>query len=155
METKLVTVPPEMTLAELAEIFYREHITGAPVVDPAQPDRLLGVVSRSDLVRFPLYQGAVAGMVGEFLRDLGAAEGATEEPPPLPPSLRDHLANHKVREAMAANPATVTPDVTVREVASMLVAKRLHRVLVRDGDKLIGLISSLDIVRLVADGRAA
>lgn len=159
METKLVTVAPDLTLAEVAEVFYREHITGAPVIDPRRPDELLGLISRSDLVRFPLYQGAVAGMVGEYLRDLGAAEGITQETsdeaPALPDSLRGHLANHTVREAMAASPQAVTPDATVREVAAVMVAKRLHRVLVRDGEKLVGLISSLDIARMVAEGRAA
>jgi CBS domain-containing protein len=155
MHTKLVTVRPDQPLSELSEIFFRHCITGAPVVDPdgdGSPGTVLGVISRSDLVRFPLYRGAMAGMLSDYFRALSAAEGDQNDAPPPPESLQEILSNHTVREAMAASPVTVSPDTPVRDIARAMASEHLHRALVVDGNKLVGLISSLDIVQLVADG---
>jgi CBS domain-containing protein len=48
---------------------------------------------------------------------------------------------------------TVTAGQSIAEVARALATRRIHRILVVDDRRLIGLISSLDVVRLVGDGR--
>lgn len=157
MQTRLVTVRADQPLSELSELFYRHRITGAPVVDPdgdGSPGTVLGVISRSDLVRFPLYRGAIVGLLDDYFRALSAAEGDEGDAPPLPETLQEILSKHTVREAMAASPVSVSPDTPVRDIARAMASQHLHRALVVEGDKLVGLISSLDIVQLVADGVA-
>jgi CBS domain-containing protein len=154
MQTEVITVPPDMPLSEAANLFFRKRIGGAPVVQGRGDGAslVLGIISRSDLMRFPLYQGAVAGMLGEYLRNLAAADGEIDAPPP-PSPLCDDLAAHTVREAMAADPITVAPATPLREVAQTMLSQHMHRLLVEENGELHGLISSLDLVRLIADGR--
>ncbi len=151
MQTNVVTVAADMPLSDLADLFLRERIGGAPVIEADRPGAVIGIISRTDLMRFPLYQGAVSGILGEYLRALDAGDG-DDSPAPMPRPIVGELSAHTVREAMAAEPFTVAATTPVREVAQAMVAQHLHRVLVTDNSGLVGLISSLDIVRLVADG---
>ncbi|MDQ7858149.1 MAG: CBS domain-containing protein [Armatimonadota bacterium] len=59
MVTDVVTVTPEMTVAEAADVLLRYRIHGAPVVGPA--DTLVGMVSLVDLV------GRYGDTVGEVM----------------------------------------------------------------------------------------
>ena len=65
------------------------------------------------------------------------------------------MAGFRVRDVMVTDVVTVTADAPVRDVARELVARRIHRVVVVDGGALVGIVSALDVVELVAEGRAA
>ncbi len=156
METKLVTVAPDTPLNEVSDLLFRHGITGAPVVAPNHkdsPGAVLGVISRSDLVRFPLYQDTMEGIVSEYSRELEAAEGESDGSADQPQPIHEVLEEHTAREAMAPVPVVVAPDVSVRDVARAMAAQHVHRALVVENDNLVGLISALDIVELVAEGR--
>ncbi len=56
-----------------------------------------------------------------------------------------------VRDAMSRPVLGVEPDETVRDVARKMAEHRVHRILVHEADELLGLISSLDLVRAIAD----
>lgn len=51
MKAKLVTLTPDQTLADAAVLMARHAIGRLPVVDPEEPSKLLGIVSRSDILR--------------------------------------------------------------------------------------------------------
>ena len=46
-------------------------------------------------------------------------------------------------------PIVVTPQSTFAETVSIMVSKKIHRVYVVDGDKPIGVISLLEILKVV------
>ena len=48
MTTEVVTVPPSMTMQELARLLAERHISGVPVVD--HMGRVLGIVSEADIL---------------------------------------------------------------------------------------------------------
>jgi CBS domain-containing protein len=48
---------------------------------------------------------------------------------------------------------TVGPDASVEEVAKLFVEHGFHRVPVTEGDALVGVVTSLDLVGLIASGR--
>lgn len=50
---------------------------------------------------------------------------------------------------------TVTPNDTVAAVAALLHARRVGALVVLDGDRVAGIVSERDIVRIVAEGGAA
>jgi CBS domain-containing protein len=56
-----------------------------------------------------------------------------------------------VREAMVAAPYSVSPGTPIDEVARVMTTHHLHRVPVLEGQTLRGVVSALDIVRLVAE----
>jgi CBS domain-containing protein len=49
---------------------------------------------------------------------------------------------------------SVRPDDSLAEVAGLLIDKHIHRVPVVEDDRLVGMVSSLDFVRLFAEGKA-
>jgi CBS domain-containing protein len=48
MTTEVVTVPPSMTMQELARLLAERHISGVPVVD--HMGRVFGIVSEADIL---------------------------------------------------------------------------------------------------------
>ncbi len=49
MSTEIVTVPPDFTIEETAEVLMAKHISGAPVVD--EKGRMVGIITRNDLFK--------------------------------------------------------------------------------------------------------
>jgi CBS-domain-containing membrane protein len=65
----------------------------------------------------------------------------------------DFLADHAVAEAMSRKLLSVRPDDEVRVAARRMSDAAVHRMLVLDGSRLLGIVSASDIVRAVAEGR--
>jgi predicted transcriptional regulator len=150
MRSGVLSVPPDMELGALGDFLVSNRITGAAVTESG---RLVGVVSRSDIVRVGSLGTALVGFVadelagGEMRTETGTASTS------VPADVRDSLVGHRVRDVMATSPVTVTPDTPVAKVAAMLHERHIHRVFVTDGGAPVGVISSLDLVQLIADGR--
>jgi CBS domain-containing protein len=47
---------------------------------------------------------------------------------------------------------TVSPDTALAEIARLLHARHIHRLIVVEGKTVRGIISTLDLVRLIAEG---
>jgi CBS domain-containing protein len=54
---------------------------------------------------------------------------------------------------MTPRPFTVAPGEDVREAARQMLYADVHRLFVAEGDKVVGIISTTDIVRAVATGK--
>ncbi len=63
------------------------------------------------------------------------------------------LDEHVVSEVMTRKVVKLRPTVSLTAAADLLRRKRLHRVLVMEGNALLGIPSTSDIVRVVADGK--
>ena len=122
---------------------------GVPVVEG---DAIVGVVSRSDFARVVSLERALAGLVAEAEGVEEFAPGELPAPIPLPPDLAAQMEGRTVRDVMAPTPVVVSPETPIAEVADLLVRRHVHRVLVADAAGLRGVISALDVLRLVADG---
>ena len=150
MQTHVISVAPTLLLVDLADLLIRERISGVPVVDDGD---LVGHVSRSDLVRAGSLERSLAGALAEVA---DPPEFAPAEEPPLVASLANlapALQAKTVRDIMVTEVVTVGPETPLIEVARTLLARHLHRVLVTEGATVRGVISTLDLVRLIADER--
>jgi CBS domain-containing protein len=54
---------------------------------------------------------------------------------------------------MTPRPLTIAPDAEVKEAAQQMLYADVHRLFVTQGDRLIGVNSTTDIMRAVATGR--
>jgi CBS domain-containing protein len=126
MQKEVKTVGPESTVADVVLTLSDAHVSALPVVD--RTGRMLGVVSSSDI----LSAEAEAD-------DAGTRAVLLDETP--------------VRDIMTPRPLTVAPDADIREAARQMLYADVHRLFVAEGDQLIGVISSTDIVRAVATGK--
>jgi len=146
MQANVLAVPPELTLAALEDFLLSKRISGAPVVEDG---KVIGIVSRSDVVRCLSLERSLSGLIADGL-------ASPEEPASSvrhPADVEERLTAHTVRDAMVVDPVVVPPDAPIADVARLLHERHIHRVLVTEGATLRGVISTLDLVRLIAAGR--
>lgn len=146
MNPQVIAVPQDWSVQQLAEFFIEKAITGAPVLDA--DGRLVGVVSLTDIAR---YESESRRLIRDnephayFLQsgDLPIDENEIrsfhiEDPP-----------EGTVADIMTPMVFKVSPSTPVREIARMMVHGRIHRVLVVDGDEVVGILTALDLVKLL------
>jgi len=170
MSKEVKTVTPETTLRELAEFLVSERVSGAPVVASG---RVVGVVSVSDLLEFdsegrsvPVYRSsaeadALSGdeewneaegdSTASYYADMWVDAGAEVETRLATDSPEwNALDDHVVSEVMTARLLSLPPTAEVQDAARHMDEAEVHRLLVMEGDSLLGVITSTDIVRAVA-----
>jgi CBS domain-containing protein len=171
MNADVVTVGPHATVRHLARLLADEEISGVPVVD--DNGTLLGVVSATDVVRLAGEDADVHIASAALPSDratLPDPDGDEEvDPDPygffLPEDspfsgerLLDQFAEMGLDSVVVADimtPVTfsVTPEATLKELADFLVRGRIHRAVVLRDERLLGIVTSGDVLRAVAEGR--
>lgn len=139
MQTSVLSVDANTPLARVARLFLEEEIHGAPVVD--ETERLLGVVSITDLLRAVDEEHGSAGTTAVYFRDV--LEFSGPDWTSAPQDFQDRLEQISVGDVMQRGAVTVAEDTTVPEIARLMRAQRIHRVIVvRGDDRIVGLITT-------------
>ncbi len=60
--------------------------------------------------------------------------------------------NIQLSQIMTTKIYAVDPDLPVQRAAEIMLDKKIHHLIVMEDDDLIGIISSMDMVRIVAEG---
>jgi CBS domain-containing protein len=129
MQRTVFTLTPDTSARQAARILFERDISGAPVVESG---KVIGVVSASDLLQLLAY-----GAEAELPRD--AAEAGDSAAPQ--PTVRDLML-----------PATfhVEESTTLPKLAGFLLHAGVHRALVMNQGRLVGIVSTTDVLRAVA-----
>lgn len=126
MQTNLMTVRGTDTVGEAIALLAETHVSGVPVV--AERGRLVGVLSNSDIL-----------------------EALASRPDP---EERERLFDQTaVQEIMTARPQTITSDASVKDAAQRMLYLEVHRLFVEDNGRLVGVVSTTDLVRAMAGQR--
>lgn len=134
MSRNLVSFEAETGLIDAIETLAERHISGAPVL---RGEAVVGVLTSSDILEFVASNPAV-------LADYGGSDTGD--------GTWSALAGHTVSEAMSGGPAcTLPPDAPVQAAADLMRQANIHRVFVTDHDRLVGVVSSLDVTRALAE----
>ncbi len=141
------TVRPDTTLADLERALLEAGVGGFPVVEG---DRLVGVVSRSDVVRQLSVEQSLAELLASPPPEAGGGAPAPDE---IAEQVGRRMEALRVRDVMNTEVVTVGADTPLEEVARRLVERHIHRVPVVEEGRLLGVVAALDFVRLVAEGR--
>ena len=148
MRRSLVFVRPQQTLADAERLLVDHHISGMPVLDG---DKLVGMLSRSDLARARVLADALDGQIRDELNwDETHADGFRHPDPERFEGFSQRYASLRVREVMRSQVVTCDVTTPVAKVAQLLLKYHIHRIIVVESDKPVGIISSLDLVRLLA-----
>lgn len=173
MSREVITVHPEMTLREVMEVLTDRSVSGAPVV---AADRVVGVISATDVLEFEVATPGVP-TEREEPTEWGEWEPETWEEGAEPPAAYysemwsdagaevlerfqriegpewDVLREHTVSEAMTRTLCALSPDTDVHVAAEYMLKAAIHRVLVVADARLVGIVTTTDIVRAVAERR--
>lgn len=151
MTTALRVVNPEMSLPELERAFIDERVHGFPVVENG---RLVGIVSRSDIVRQLCVEQSLAEMISDYYREgSGYENNAGASLQKIGDQVGERMERLRVCDVMTRAPHLIAPETPIREVARLMVEADIHRIIVGEGGRMVGLITSGDLVRLIAQGR--
>ena len=75
------------------------------------------------------------------------------DPTPVAHDLRGALRSLHVRDIMSERPVTVAADAPLAAAGKVMVDRHIHRLIVVDGEKPVGIVTALDIVRCYCDPR--
>lgn len=145
MTPEPVCAAPADSARMLARLLAEHGISGVPVVDAS--GRAVGIVSRADLLARILDDtgSRPPAFLFEVLRELDREPGefADEDLP-------------TVEDLMMPEPACVSPDTPVSEIARLMGERRIHRVVVTDRIGIpTGIVTSLDLLEVFPAEAAA
>lgn len=138
MTENVVTVHEDTTIEEVSRLFVDKKISGLPVVN--QYNKLVGVISEGDLVykqkpvKPPLFINLLGGLIQidhkEFEEDM------------------KRIAAYQVKDLMSKPPIYAYEDTPVKELAEVIVEKKVNRIpIVNEIHEVIGIVSRHDIIR--------
>ncbi len=141
MTRDIYAVAPDTSIDTAARLLSTQHISGAPVVNGQ--GRPVGVVSMADLVDpdrprpstegYPLFYHLVAGERTEVGDDVQLTEG-------------------RVADIMSPFVLSIDAGASLVEAATLMLAENVHRLLVMDGRKLVGIVTTTDLLRGFVNG---
>jgi CBS domain-containing protein len=138
MTRSVITIAPDATILEAANIMLRQHVSGLPVVDAA--GALVGIVSEGDFIR----RGEIGTQRkrGRWLKFL-LGSGTTAA---------DYVQEHgrKVSDVMTRDPVSITEDTTLDEIVNAMETNGVKRLPVLKDGKLAGIVSRANLLQAVA-----
>ncbi|MDN3513742.1 MAG: CBS domain-containing protein [Candidatus Brocadia sp.] len=128
MKTQLITLNADSKLGFANDIMYLGRIRHLPVV---KGENVVGILTQRDL-----YRASLTSILTNWKEN------------------KEFLDSIKVSEVMTKNVITIAPDATIEEAAQIMIDKKVGGLpVVRDKNKLIGLITETDVLRYFVDER--
>ena len=126
MKTQLVTLNADSKLGFANDIMYLGRIRHLPVV---KGENIVGILTQRDL-----YRASLTSLLTNWKEN------------------KEFLDSIKVSEVMARNVITTTSDITIEEAAQIMIDKKVGCLpIVKDKNKLIGLITETDVLQYYVD----
>jgi CBS domain-containing protein len=138
MTKDVKTVTEQTTIRELAELFALHRISSAPVVDG--DNNLIGIVTESDLIEQDknLHIPTVISLF-DWVIYLESDKKFEKE--------LKKMTGQTVGDIYLEEVVTVTPATPVSEVADLMSSRRIHSLPVVEGNRIVGIVSRIDLVR--------
>ena len=126
MKTQLVTLNADSKLGFANDIMYLGRIRHLPVV---KGEDIVGILTQRDL-----YRSSLTSILTNWKEN------------------KEFLDSIKVSEVMTKNVVTVAPDAKIEEAAQIMIEKKVGALpVVRDKNKLVGLITETDVLQFFVD----
>ena len=144
MTPSIKAVPQSWTMDRLARFLTDNEIAGSPVTDGSGD--IIGIVTLKDITEFrwnasrPETEAQLTEDEAREARRLRMViyEGMGKLPV-------------EVRDIMTPIVLSVDEDTPVREIAKTMMAEHLHRIFVTLGGKITGIITTYDLLKIIAD----
>jgi CBS domain-containing protein len=138
MTEHVITVAPDASIVEALQLMLQNKISGLPVVDKG--GNLVGIVTEGDFLRrSETGTERRRSRWVEFILGPGAIA-------------KDYVHSHarRVEEVMTPDVETVDEDVGLEDVVALMERRRVKRVPVMRGTKLVGIVSRANLLHALA-----
>ena len=141
MTTDVITIDPETSVKDAANIMSEHGISGLPVV---KDNKLVGIVTENDLIikdkklHFPEYINVLGGII--YLESYKKFEEEFKK-----------FTAVKVKELMTTDVITANPEDSIEDLATIMHQKDINRIPVVDNaGQMIGIVTRNNIVKHIA-----
>jgi CBS-domain-containing membrane protein len=141
MTQEVITVTKSTSIKNLSDLFIKHKVNGFPVLD--EDDQLIGIVTEKNLIEqnknlhiptvIALFDAVIYLESGKKFEEEVKRFNATQ-----------------VKDIYTSNVVTVSPDISIHEIASLMAEKSVHSIPVVDGKNVLGIIGKLDIIKGLA-----
>jgi CBS-domain-containing membrane protein len=138
MTRDVITVNKETTIRELAELFSRNRISSAPVVD--DNGGMIGIVTETDLIEQDknLHIPTVISIF-DWVIYLESDKKFEKE--------LKKMTGQTVGDIYTEEYVKVTPATPVSDVADILSSRKISAIPVLEGIKIVGIVARIDLIR--------
>lgn len=139
MSRHVVSIVPEATLAEFADVLVKNSISGVPVI--TAKGKLVGMITEGDC----LHRSEIGteGRKRSFWRSL-----LVDPETRAKAYIRAH--GRKVSDVMTGEPITAGEDTDVSEIIHLMERHQVKRIPIVKGNAVIGIVSRANIVQAMA-----
>jgi CBS domain-containing protein len=138
MTTHVISVGPDASVPDVAEILLANRISAVPVVDKS--GALLDVVSEGDLMRRA--EAGTGRQRSWWLATLTGKDVLAAE------FVREHA--RKAADIMSGRVITAKPDTPLRDIANLLEKNAIKRVPIVSNGKVVGIVSRANLLQALA-----
>lgn len=126
MTRELVTISPDVSISDIGKLFLKYKFHHLPVVEN---DQLVGIVSKSDYLFFR------RGYSNETVLD------------------EQRVNKHKAHEIMVKGIAKLESTDRINVTLEVFKENLFHAIPIVDEDRLVGIVTPIDIIRHLADDK--
>ena len=141
MTKEVISVSPDLVVEKLAEIFWENRISGAPVVD--DNGTVIAIVTENDLIdqNKKVHIPTMIAILDSVIM-LEKADKIEKE-------IRK-MTGTTVKDICSDTLITVEPETPLDEVATIMAEKQVHTLPVLEEGKLVGVVGKSDIIKTMA-----
>ncbi|MET2983852.1 CBS domain-containing protein [Aureibaculum conchae] len=126
MTKNVITIDKNEKLPEADKLLRKYNIRHVPVIEN---DKIVGMLSLTDLSR------------------ISFADNYDDEQ-----SIDDSIYSMlSVAQIMASNPVKVSPDTSIKDVASLLANKEFHALPVVENQQIVGIVTTTDLLNYLVE----
>jgi len=144
MRTEVLCVSANAKVREALEIMVKKSISGLPVLN--ERGNLVGIISESDIIHrevlFDKFEHWI--LLESFLHRSKASKSLDDHN--YSDDL-DYYLEHKVEDVMTVKIISALPDTPVEDIAKLMVERKVNRIPIVKGEKVVGIITRGDILQ--------
>ena len=127
MTTSIIKLNITDTLTKAETLFKKNHIRHIPVVNS---NKIVGMLSYTDLLR------------------ISFADAVDEDDTIIDSTVYNMFS---VEQVMSKNLISVSPETTIKATAEILAKREFHALPVCEGDLLVGIVTTTDLIQYLID----
>ena len=145
MNKDVIYLSAEDTIYDAAKLLSQLNVAGAPVIEK---EKIVGIISISDIIKFiDIKLGVLPKINTPGLSTLLLALVQMQKIHMDFKKELEKITKFKVKEVMSKNVVTISPKMTLLEVAELMEKHDFNRFPVVENGKLVGIVARADLIK--------